>query len=158
MDGAAYEGPNLDYTCVGPHKETIMDLTYVISQIKLHEGFRANPYPDPLHGWSVPTFGHGLTYITEAESEFIVAQRIANIHRRLDRAIDFYGSAPEHIQHALVEMAYQMGVGGLLKFRNMLGALRAAKYREAYEHALCSRWARQTPNRAKTVAGKLLSA
>jgi GH24 family phage-related lysozyme (muramidase) len=51
----------------------------LIESIKKHEGFRAKPYPDPIRGWDVPTFGHGLTYITEAESAVLVENRIREI-------------------------------------------------------------------------------
>ncbi|BAQ84240.1 Phage-related lysozyme (muraminidase) (COG3772) [uncultured Mediterranean phage uvMED] len=48
----------------------------------------------------------------------------------------------------LLSMAYQLGVKGLFKFKNMINALKHEDYSEAYEEALDSRWARQTENRA----------
>ncbi|MEO0354334.1 MAG: C39 family peptidase [Cyanobacteria bacterium P01_A01_bin.3] len=33
----------------------------VVILIEKHEGFRANAYPDPVHGWQVPTIGYGTT-------------------------------------------------------------------------------------------------
>ena len=44
----------------------------VIESIVKHEGFRSKPYPDPIKGWGVPTFGHGLTHITVDESRRLV--------------------------------------------------------------------------------------
>ena len=32
-----------------------------IALIKAHEGLRLEAYPDPAHGWSVPTIGYGHT-------------------------------------------------------------------------------------------------
>ena len=49
----------------------------------------------------------------------------------------------------LLSMAYQMGVGGLLKFRKMLAAIEDNDWPEAEKQALDSRWAKQTPDRAK---------
>ena len=52
-------------------------------------------------------------------------------------------------------MSYQMGVGGLLSFRLTLAALEEGNRQEAYDMALDSLWARQTPARAKRVAAML---
>ena len=52
----------------------------------------------------------------------------------------------------LVEMAYQMGVGGLFKFKRMWAALAVGAYSGAAHEMLDSRWAKQTPKRAKELA------
>ncbi len=127
----------------------------LIESIKLHEGFESKPYPDPLHGWDVPTFGHGLTYITESESEQIVINRVNEIIAKIQTAKPVFKTLSTQRKHALIEMAYQMGVGGLFKFRKMWTAIEAGDFDEAYTQALDSRWAKQTPNRAQAVASLL---
>jgi lysozyme len=127
----------------------------LIESIKLHEGFESKPYPDPLHGWDVPTFGHGLTYITESESEQIVVNRVNEIIAKIQTAKPVFKTLTTQRKHALIEMAYQMGVGGLFKFRKMWTAIEAGDFDEAYTQALDSRWAKQTPNRAQEVASLL---
>lgn len=62
---------------------------------------------------------------------------------------------PEDVQRALGNMAYQLGVNGVLKFRKMIQALRVGDREEAADEALDSRWAEQTPNRAKRVAAMI---
>ena len=52
-------------------------------------------------------------------------------------------------QAVVLSMAYQMGVTGVLGFSRMLGAIDRRAYGEAAEHMLESKWARQTPARAK---------
>lgn len=59
---------------------------------------------------------------------------------------------PEDVQRALANMAYQLGVGGVLGFRKMLAALRTGDRETAAAEALKSTWARQTPNRAQRIA------
>ena len=49
----------------------------------------------------------------------------------------------------MLDMAYQMGVGGLLKFEKMLAAIACEDYETAADELLDSNYARQTPNRAK---------
>ena len=56
-----------------------------------------------------------------------------------------------------MNMAYQMGVPGLLRFKKMLSALEAGDWKTAEKEALDSLWARQTPRRAREVASLLLS-
>jgi lysozyme len=60
---------------------------------------------------------------------------------------------PENTQRGVAQLCYQLGVGGVAKFKNMLDALRAGDLAAAKEHALDSDWAREdTPERAKRVA------
>jgi len=47
----------------------------------------------------------------------------------------------------LISMAYQIGVSGLSKFKNMLGYCIEGNFEKAGEEMLNSRLARQTPNR-----------
>lgn len=47
----------------------------------------------------------------------------------------------------LISMAYQIGVVGLSKFKNMLGCCVSGDFEKAGEEMLDSRLARQTPNR-----------
>ena len=46
-------------------------------------------------------------------------------------------------------MAYQMGVKGLLSFTNTLKYIENEHYIEAASNMLKSKWATQTPNRAR---------
>lgn len=55
-------------------------------------------------------------------------------------------------QGVLVEAAFQMGVDGLLAFKNTLAAIGRGDYDTAARGMLDSRWAKQTPRRVKTLA------
>jgi lysozyme len=131
------------------------DVEQLVDSIKRHEGFMDKPYPDPIHGWAVPTFGHGLTYITASESEHIVRNRITSIEAQITRRYPSFQDLSVTRQHALVEMAFQMGVGGLFQFRRMWAAIERGDFEDAHKEALDSRWAVQTPNRARAVAARL---
>ncbi len=58
----------------------------------------------------------------------------------------------------LVDMAYQLGVNGLFKFRRMLQALVVHDYERAASELLDSKYAIQTPNRANRNAELLKKA
>ncbi len=52
---------------------------------------------------------------------------------------------------ALVNMVFQLGLTGVLKFRKMIQYLKVGNYEAAADEGLDSKWARQTPNRARRV-------
>ena len=129
-----------------------MDL---LESIRKHEGFRSKPYPDPIHGWDVPTFGIGFTYITEEEAEYILKRRVESIKKQLTTLIFGFTSLSENIQNVLIEMAFQLGVAGLLKFRKTLAAIEKGDYEEAAKEMLDSKWARQVPRRASEMSSRV---
>lgn len=93
-------------------------------------------------------------YITKKESEQILTSDINNTLRMINRT-DLH---PVYIRidtvrrSALVNMCFQLGTTGVLKFKKFLAYLSVGDYQKAADEALDSRWARQTPNRAKRVA------
>lgn len=60
-------------------------------------------------------------------------------------------------QMALENMAFQMGVGGLAKFTNMLAAMFIGDWVTAYKEARNSRWFNQTKGRASRVSMIILT-
>ncbi|HBZ8158485.1 TPA: glycoside hydrolase family protein [Escherichia coli] len=54
-------------------------------------------------------------------------------------------------QKAVCNMVFQLGLQGVKGFRKMLQALEQKDYTRASKEALDSKWARQTPNRARRV-------
>ncbi len=67
-------------------------------------------------------------------------------------------SQPKQVQSIVIEMAYQMGVSGMLGFKNTLKLIENREYLKASNNMLKSRWAKQTPNRAKKLSDILKSA
>lgn len=124
----------------------------VVNEIIVNEGFRAKPYQDTLGVW---TFGHGLTFITESESIRIVGERVEKIQFELASKLPYFDRLPVNVQDVLCEMAYQLGVTGLLAFRKMLAYIENSQYDDAAVEGLNSLWARQTPGRAKKMMDKL---
>ena len=49
-------------------------------------------------------------------------------------------------------MVFQLGIGGVSKFKNMWKALEKEDYYTASQEMLDSRWARQTPKRAEDLS------
>jgi lysozyme len=55
----------------------------------------------------------------------------------------------------ITEMCYQMGAGGVAKFKNCLQAIREGDYEQASIEMMDSRWAKQTPERAAKMAAEM---
>lgn len=127
----------------------------LLKSIVGHEGFSPVAYPDPLSKAEPYTFGHGLTSITETESMEIVKNRVTSIIASLSLKLPYWKDIPDDAKEVLIEMAYQMGVTGLLSFKNTLYAVKTKDYIGASSQMLTSRWAKQTPKRAETLARKM---
>lgn len=137
-------------------RQVKMDLNRLVSDLQKDEGWREKPYRDTR---GLLTIGYGfLIDETKAVSlpkpvgdywlEFLVEDRW---HQLVD-AIPWIVDEDEKIQRALGNMAYQLGVVGVLKFGKMLEALKVGDRATAALEALDSAWAKQTPSRAKRVA------
>ncbi len=133
-----------------------MDIIRVQNAIARSEGFRKYVYKDSEGYWTV---GHGILVdprrgggLTKKESLLIVEGRLYGLHRRINNSIPWTRELSEKRQEALVRMAYNLGFKGLKKFKKMLKAMKAGKYKLAAEEALDSKWARQVGNRASRIA------
>ena len=137
------------YLSVKLGKVDVMDA--LIEIIKKHEGLRLYPYQDSLGFW---TIGYGRCIekngITPQEAEIM-------LRRDVGEAIARYEDLPDEVrqncngerQAILVEMIFQLGYLGVLKFRRMLGAIAAGDYERASKEMLMSRWASKTPSRCR---------
>ena len=127
----------------------------LVTELKRDEGFRGEPYQCTE---DVLTVGYGTTFpITEQEALYLLEHRLENVHDQLRSKLPFeLASQPDGVQRALMNMGYQLGVTGLLKFKLMLQAIKEHDYNKAYLEALNSRWARQTSTRARRVAAMLV--
>ena len=128
----------------------------VVADLKREEGWRAEPYEDHLGFW---TIGYGFlidrrkpSRLPENVGELWLETLVAEIQMALDDSLPWLMAQPSDVRRALVQMGYQLGVAGVLKFRGMLDALKAGNRQLAANEALDSTWARQTPERARRVA------
>ena len=64
---------------------------------------------------------------------------------------------PQEARHILVNMCFQLGQGGLSKFKNMNSAVEEQAWSRMSEEMMDSRWARQTPERAERLRDRALA-
>ncbi len=121
----------------------------LIDNLKQSEGYKSTVYKC-TQGFD--TIGYGFAIkdliLSEEISTMILIERLEYFIERLS-GHDFYISSPDDVRDVLVEMAYQMGISGLLKFKRTLQYISEKNYEMASVEMLDSLWAKQTPNRAK---------
>jgi len=127
----------------------------LVEQLKRHEGYRQFPYKDTVGKLTV---GIGLNLddrgLTEWEAEFILRDQLLNIEGRLNM-FSWFNIQDRVRKDAIINMAFNLGIGGLLNFEKMIMALQNKDYDEAYSEALDSKWATQVGNRANELATQI---
>lgn len=134
-------------------------VTNLEEQLRLDEGEKLTAYQDHLGFW---TIGIGRLIdarkgggITKEESSYLLNNDIRRKTAEVKAAIPWFGKLDEVRQGVLLNMAFQMGTEGLLKFKNTLRMVEAAQYDAAASGMLESLWARQTPERAKRLSEQM---
>jgi lysozyme len=129
-------------------------------QLEQEEGRVRWAYQDSRGLWTIgigtliDRKGGGLE---ENEIDYLFNNRLVKKMTELAKALPWTNQLDEVRRAALINMAYQMGTDGLLQFTTMLAHLKTGNYLLAYNDALDSKWAKQTPERAKRVATQLLT-
>ena len=129
--------------------QVMIDFKTLIERIAKNEGFRSKVYKCSE---GVDTIGHGLTWLTEEESLYILTGRISELHLKLLDKLDWYKDMPPEIQGVVIECCFQMGVNGWSKFKKAITCMEDSDWKGAADEMLDSRWAKQTSNRANRLA------
>ena len=90
--------------------------------------------------------------LSEEEAIYLLKNDVTERIRLLDSNIPWWRGLNEARQAVLISMAFQLGIGGLLKFKKFLAALEAGRWKKARDAMLDSLWAKQTPKRAQRLA------
>jgi lysozyme len=135
--------------------------------LEFEEGFKSTPYycsagfPTIGIGWRIgeraqPLHDFKMMRICKAAAYAQLEFEIASIIAKIEGFIPSFKDLNEPRQAVLISMAYQMGIGGLMKFKKMLAAIDCLDWDAAAAEGLNSKWARQTPERAKRQMKTLL--
>ena len=131
----------------------------LIENIKKSEGFVEHVYDDSL---GIPTIGYGFAIkdliLDEDIAEQILVRKVKKLAKRVEGKFDWFSKANDDTKEVVVEMCYQLGVGGFSKFKKTISYLAAKDYKKASVEMLDSKWAKQTPNRAKKLSDVVASA
>ena len=75
----------------------------------------------------------------------------------MDKSLGFFKTLPETAKIVLIDMAFNMGVNGLLKFKNTLSLIEKGQYIAASNEMLNSSWKNQVGQRAYNLSNMLAS-
>jgi lysozyme len=131
----------------------MIDRDAMVRQLRLHEGERLKPYRCTAGKLTIG-IGRNLEDrgITREESAYLLANDIAAEERELLRALPWVATLDEVRQRVLLDMAFNMGIVGLLAFKRTLATIQAGDYQAAATMMLDSRWAKQVGQRAERLS------
>tara|TARA_R100000541_G_scaffold54605_1_gene63149 strand:- start:288 stop:707 length:420 start_codon:yes stop_codon:yes gene_type:complete len=133
-----------------------MNKAKLAEQLKKHEGVKLKPYTDTV-GKLTLGIGRNLEDkgITEQEALFMLNSDVDYFYGKLAKRLTWFLNLDDVRQNVLVNMAFNLGVGGLLTFKNMLRLASVGHYQEAAEEMLNSKWAEQVGYRANELAEQM---
>lgn len=93
--------------------------------------------------------------ISQDESNYLLQNDISTRAAALRTKLPWFDKLDGARKAVLLNMSFQMGIAGLMKFKNTLAKVEAGDYEGAADNMLKSKWARQTPNRANRMAEQM---
>ena len=152
-----------------------MNLQILYDEIASDEGKRLSPYFCSENHLTI-AIGHKLTeddpestwlaYNSDKEAapfHTITEERCKELFERdvmiaiqgCRHIYDDFDEFTNELQHILINMVFQMGAGGVGKFKAMNKCIEDQDYLGASKEMLDSKWARQTPNRSKRLSSRM---
>ena len=131
-----------------------MNLTKLEDQLIRHEGLVLDIYKDSVGIWTIGV-GRNLEHVgmrSEAEARYLLRSDIVAIRAELEKAIPWIGDLDEVRQRCLMDMAFNLGVAGLMKFEKTLRLIAQGNLSGASQEMLRSKWADQVGQRAITLS------
>lgn len=147
------------------------DLAKLAAQLKRHEGTRRDRegrhiayrcpagaltigYGHNLDANPVPGIGINARLLEDQACRLLLAD-VQGCEMQLAAALPFARELAPARYAVLVNMVFNLGVRGLLGFRNTLADVRAGEYAGAAQRMLASKWARQVGSRARELARQM---
>lgn len=119
------------------------------------EGLRLKPYKDSVGKLTIG-IGRNLddVGISEDEAIYLMRNDIKKCQAQLS-AFDWYSKLSAVRKNVIINMCFNLGFAGLLKFKNLIAAINANDYHRASIEMLTSKWADQVKNRAVRLAKQM---
>lgn len=130
-----------------------------------HEGLRLSKYQDQFGNWTIGV-GHkitpadGDTYdtpITEEQARELLETDLNIAQAGVNDNLPWTSSLSQVRQEVLVELAFWIGIVGLLAFKNMLAYLKSGDYDSAAQQLLSSKLHHEVPGRTEELEQLLRS-
>jgi len=121
--------------------------------LRLHEGESLHPYRCTSGKLTIGV-GRNLEDrgITKQESAYLLDNDIRQVCAELRKHLPWFGDLGAARQAVLIDMAFNLGIAGLLSFKRTLEHIRFAEYKQAAVEMIDSVWANQVGERARRLA------
>lgn len=119
----------------------------------MHESYKQFPYVDTT-GHLTIGIGRNLNDrgLSTGEAMYLLDEDILYFTSKLNLYLKFFKELNEARQIALVDMCFNLGLQGILNFKDMMIALEYGDYERAEQEMLDSKWAGQVGERAVCLA------
>lgn len=136
----------------------MIDRSAMMRQLRLHEGERLKPYRCTAGKLTIG-IGRNLEDrgITAEESAYLLGNDIDGFYAALLKALPWVANLDEVRQRVLLDMAFNLGIVGLLGFKNTLATIQAGNYAKAGPMMLQSKWAGQVGKRAERLSTMMVT-
>jgi lysozyme len=150
-----------------------MNMDAIISELELDEGVRLSPYrctagfltigvgrnldTNKLTAEELAFVGHNCRTkpITKEQSDYLLKNDIEKVCADLMKFLPWWAYLGDVRKRVLVNMAFNLGTEGLLKFENTLALIRSGSYAQAAAEMVKSKWAKQVGKRADRLANMM---
>ena len=146
----------------------MIDMYIVCQRLMIHEGLRLQPYycskkkltigvgrcieTNPFTAEEEKVIGDWRHGITKCSAIYLLQNDVKKIYKELKSKLKFFKDLDGERQYALIDMAFNLGVSGLMRFSKMLDAIKRENYYEASKECLDSKYAKDVGIRAKRIA------
>ena len=146
----------------------MIDMNEKIQRLVMHEGCRLQPYyctkgkqtigvgrnldDNPLTEEERRVCGDWEHGITKQSAFYLLRNDIKRTEAECKKRIAIYDVLDDERQYALLDMAFNLGVAGVLKFKKMLTAMACGYWEDAAKECLNSKYAKEVGQRAKRIA------
>lgn len=134
--------------------------------IERHEGYRDRPYDDAtgkpvkrgdtIQGYLTIGIGHNLEKpLSRKAILFILGEDIADAANDCLHHFPWFVDLSQRRRWAMIDLCFNMGIGGLLKFKKFLAAMSLGNYETAANELQDSLWFKQVGVRGPEIVGMI---
>ena len=127
-----------------------MDLKQLLLK---HEGKRNRPYLD-TNGFLTVGIGRNLDAnpLSDDEINYLFDNDIKRVLNDCWHHLPWFGDLSQERQYVVIDMVFNLGIGGFLKFKKMIAAIEREDWQTAAAEMVNSKWAADVGQRAAELA------